>query len=838
MSQSKTEQATADVIPMATGRTPLSTTQVNHALRDAALMVPPLWPLENFVATNPYIGFTDKAFGEAGGRLKQAGIGDVLMPADYYLERITSGDIGSEDLLAARQTVGGKGPIWDLDDLRRRLKTTKRVTEPTWQSYADIVAQQEQTDYPTAIVDQIGEWASAYFDHGQAIWPSPFRALEPYSAWREEMLLSASPSVLGLSITREETAALPLEADAIIARTAAHLELDETTLPHYLSRLASSIPGWAGHARYREWHEAQAGGLPVQTMQLLAIRAAWDLLLFERFHTPALEACWQSNLNAMTSKTASAVQSARRYRLIAHTALENARRRQLFAEAFPAGQKDTQPAVTTPSMQAVFCIDVRSERLRRTLEMMDSDIETFGFAGFFGMPIEVLTIDGTDNDAQCPVLLQPQIKVRQASDSADATESLLARVRRNRQVDAAWRTFHGAAISSFAYVEALGLRYAWRMLAESLKSVFGRNQQRDVPGKVVLEGDNIEQLARYRDGSADMAESILRGMSLTRDFAPIVALIGHGSSASNNPYASRYHCGACGGHTGDSNARMAVALLNDMDVRKQLRGRGIDIPGSTQFVAGLHDTSTDEVSLLDVESLKTPHAPELHSLQTLFARAAAVVRRQRAADHGVTDEDDDTLLQRSRNWAEVRPEWGLVGCHGFIAAPRETTRHANLHGRCFLHNYNWQDDTGFEVLELIMTAPLVVASWISLQYYASTVDNGRLGSGDKTLHNVVGGIGVLEGTKGDLRVGLPWQSVHDGNAFLHEPLRLNAVIAAPQEAITGILMKHEAVRDLFDNQWLHLYALDDAGQLSKYAGDLMWSASDVPVSENVQREAS
>jgi uncharacterized protein YbcC (UPF0753/DUF2309 family) len=100
-----------------------------------------------------------------------------------------------------------------------------------------------------------------------------------------------------------------------------------------------------------------------------------------------------------------------------------------------------------------------------------------------------------------------------------------------------------------------------------------------------------------------------------------------------------------------------------------------------------------------------------------------------------------------------------------VAAPRARTRGLDLSGRCFLHDYDWTRDAGFGVLELIMTAPMVVASWINLQYYGSSVDPAAFGSGDKTLHNVVGAtIGVLEGNGGDLRVGLPWQSVHDGRS--------------------------------------------------------------------------
>ena len=77
------------------------------------------------------------------------------------------------------------------------------------------------------------------------------------------------------------------------------------------------------------------------------------------------------------------------------------------------------------------------------------------------------------------------------------------------------------------------------------------------------------------------------------------------------------------------------------------------------------------------------------------------------------------------------------------------------------------------MLELILTAPVVVASWISLQYYGSAVAPAAFGAGNKLLHNVVGGIGVFEGNGGVLRGGLPWQSVHDGEGLVHEPLRLS-----------------------------------------------------------------
>jgi hypothetical protein len=89
----------------------------------------------------------------------------------------------------------------------------------------------------------------------------------------------------------------------------------------------------------------------------------------------------------------------------------------------------------------------------------------------------------------------------------------------------------------------------------------------------------------------------------------------------------------------------------------------------------------------------------------------------------------------------------------------------------------------------------------------------------------VGTIGVLEGNGGDLRVGLPWQSVHDGERFVHEPMRLNVVIEAPIAALNAIIAKHASVRALLDNGWLHLYALDHVGAVShRYMGNLAWES--------------
>jgi uncharacterized protein len=107
---------------------------------------------------------------------------------------------------------------------------------------------------------------------------------------------------------------------------------------------------------------------------------------------------------------------------------------------------------------------------------------------------------------------------------------------------------------------------------------------------------------------------------------------------------------------------------------------------------------------------------------------------------------------------------------------------------------------------------MVVASWINLQYFASTVDNDTFGCGTKTLHNRVGAAGVVLGNGGDLRTGLALQSVRapDGGWY-HEPLRLQVVVEAPCERIEAVVMAHAGVRELVENGWVRLFALDPEG---------------------------
>jgi uncharacterized protein YbcC (UPF0753/DUF2309 family) len=237
------------------------------------------------------------------------------------------------------------------------------------------------------------------------------------------------------------------------------------------------------------------------------------------------------------------------------------------------------------------------------------------------------------------------------------------------------------------------------------------------------------------------------------------------------------------------------------------------------------------VALYDRDRVPASHREDLAALERALAAAGALARRERAPALGLATLVEQpaalhaAVRARATDWSQTRPEWGLADNAGFIVAPRRRTRGVALDGKTFMHDYDFRRDGDGGVLELIMTAPMVVTHWINMQYHASTVDPRRYGAGNKVLHNVVGGrIGVFEGNGGDLRIGLPWQSVHDGKRFMHTARRLSVFIEAPQAMIETVIANHAIVRQLVENGWLHLFRIDpESGAVSRRAGD-RWQA--------------
>jgi uncharacterized protein YbcC (UPF0753/DUF2309 family) len=802
--------------------------------------IAPTWPLDQFIAVNPYWGWRDTPAPEAAAVLAALAGTSLTMPRSWFREEWVAGRLSNDHIdaaaaalgepaLAASARVALHGPADQAPPERSRMALITDLLDRGAGPGPGL----RWTDMVT---NQISQHCAAHFDSWQGSWHPP-HDVGLYDGWRHQ--LSASHAVAwrhGASWMRAQLARLPADADQ-----AAAMMLDELMIPDegreaYITTLLLSVNGWAAWCAYRRWQsrllgdDDDDGGL----VALLAIRLAWEWLLCtdaDEFGDPAWALDWAGSWGGVRALTA-AYDDDQRIDWLLQTAIERTYQDTVIGVLSPGHPS----SAAVPEAQAIFCLDVRSEVFRRALESVTPDIHTSGFAGFFGLPIAYTPVGSALSRPQLPGLLAPVLTVSETVDgTAPDTGSLATERLTTLENHQRWNRFRSAPSSVFSFVESMGLLYGPKLLKNSLAHTHA-------PPKWEHDGLSPGMATRLRPrlglveddpaAAAAIGEKVLRAMGLIDGFAPLVLLCGHGSQTTNNPHAAGLDCGACGGQNGEVNARVMADLLNSIAVRAHLANAGIEVPPTTWFVPAVHNTTTDKVRLFDTELMPETNRTQLARLERWLDAAGDRARADRASGLALghlRDRPRDlerAVLERANDWSQVRPEWGLAGNAAFIVAPRARTRGVDLGGRCFLHDYDWQLDADLSVLTLIMTAPMVVTNWINMQYLASTVDNRRYGSGNKVLHNVVGGhIGVFEGNGGDLRIGLPMQSLHDGHTLRHPPLRLSVFIEAPRHGIESILRDHRVVHDLVANAWLHLLRIEPStGTVERWATD-GWTTS-------------
>lgn len=788
-----------------------------HVLTDsiqaACSKIAPLWPLSHFVAVNPFVGFSDQSFERTADLHHRIQGSDTVMPKSWFAAKYTAGEIGVEDLRHAvasaapelQQSFAAAQQTLSVENILELLQQSDVEESPLYQtcSFSAYLDSRKGTQWQHVIREDVAKWCAAYDDEGQSSWKFPWKDLSLYAGWKAAAQIDRNPELNGMSGFRQFVADLPDDPHAVLEQAIELLQMPPERIESLLYRILLTLPGWAGHLRYKDRELELRGGSGDSLLQLLAILLSYDMALYT-LHSQNEDRVsgWQRNLmDDSSAASASTLSLDLAQRVIWQSAMEHAFEQKLRLDLRPTQETAEQ----RPDVQAIFCIDVRSEVFRRGLESTGLNVQTIGFAGFFGMPIDHQVPGLGGSQARCPVLLAPPLRTTGGKSGIEASEfdQLVFQRVDARESKRTWKRFKDAASSCFTFVETIGLSYG----VELIKGAFGLGVKSTVDRGAPALLDELSSAQR-----TDLAEGILKGLGLLQNFARVVLFCGHGSATQNNPYASGLDCGACGGHAGDANARLAAALLNQPDVRAELQQRGITIPADTVFIGGLHNTTTDEVTLFDYQQVDPE---QLDSLRVALEQAGILCATERAARLGDTAEQKNVVAAvrgRSRDWSQVRPEWALAGNAAFIVAPRAWTAAANLGSRAFLHEYSAATDPAGAVLENIMAGPLVVGSWINLQYYGSATDNTHFGSGHKSIHNVVGGVGVALGNEYDLRPGLPLQSVHDGEKLVHEPLRLHACIAADTAILDGILERQTHLRELVENGWVHLIALGANGQ--------------------------
>ena len=571
-----------------------------------------------------------------------------------------------------------------------------------------------------------------------------------------------------------------------------------------------SLSGWASYVKYLEEWKCDDTKNYNHQIDYLAVRLTITLLIWRDAKALLL---WHQNI---------APQQKPLIQMLAIERNEKIYQKNLTEKLLISSKLQSKKDAKIPDAQFVFCIDVRSEPMRRAIEAK-GNYQTFGFAGFFGIPVKIENEITQESYSSCPVLLKPKHKIVEKSLASDSQlKKEIAGFKRFGVVKKFYQSLKYGFTTPFVLAEAIGIWSGGWMTFHSLAPKTANKVKRKLHdglkqiSKTIpcLEDLSVEDQLAYAKGS-------LTTIGLTSNFAKTVVLCGHGSTTENNAYATALDCGACGGRSGGSNAKILAAILNNEEVRKRLALHSILIPAQTKFIAAQHNTTTDDIELyleedLDLEKLKL----DLKSAQKLNSKW-----RSSKMDKNLSEKNSVSHVEkRSVNWAETRPEWGLARNASFIVAKRSLTKNIDLDGRSFLHSYDWQQDLDGSALNLILTAPMVVAQWINSQYLFSTINNVAFGSGSKITQNIVGKVGVMQGNGSDLMHGLPLQSVFisDHEAY-HQPLRLTTFVHAPTNLIDKAICKNEILQKLFSNGWVHLLCLDPkSGKIYCLKQDLIW----------------
>lgn len=857
---------------------PADAQAARHVVALASSATGPLYPLTSFVAANPVGGWEDLGFADAcalGDRVWGAVSGPTGASVRDALEsgRVRADDVDGvvTQLVASwpRLTAAGRPLdahalvrsllLHDEDDAALVAAAVAALERAALPGTRALRTPSEALGSPAAELDrrarELGHLLCARSLAG-APWPA-----EP-GPWRE--LLALGPSLDDLLRERgaaEAVAALPRDPAAAIAAVLEQLGVRPSDRPALLGRLLARDPGWAAHLVWRRRHEslapaavdAEADDLLVE---LVAARLVLDVVaasamarrvlgrpvaaddLVTTSHEPLarlLAAATSAGADArlMTDDETRAL--ARLLAPLASGGLATARSQALEdawrAPVLEALQSAAPSRRDSPAAQVVACIDVRSERLRRHLEST-GPWDTYGAAGFFGIPVRHQALDGRVSE-RTPALLRPAATVIERPVPEPAPRGV-------------WDALRGAvgAVESvpalaLGWAEAAGFLLAPSVLASTCAPGRARSFGDAVRSRLAMPArgrlDVVGDLGA--EALADAAAGFLASTGLTA-LAPVVMILGHGAAVTNNPHVAAYDCGACGGSAGDVTARVMADALNDEHVRALLRQRGIEIDDDVLVVAALHDTTRDTVELLDPPAT-APAA--LDALLRDLAAAGAAARAERlallpGADPHARDSARVAAAQAA-DWASPRPEWGLAGAGAIVVGPRSLTRGLDLGGHVFLQSYEPTTDPDGEVLEQLMAGPVVVAQWITAQYRAATIDPHRFGAGDKTTHNVLGGgpvSAVITGARGDLRMGLPWQAVSASApvaeeqqpwraATEHAPVRLLVVVNAAADVIDAVLARQPSVARLVTGEWIALCALDPrSGDLLRRTASGRW----------------
>lgn len=733
-------------------------------------------------------------------------------------------------------------------------------------------------DLDTVIHPVLIRFVAAFLDQGVGHWPMPGRDAGLWPAALN--LLRQRPAAWSyrlepVLVWLDACAAQQFDSRQAVLAALATLQVSPQQLPGFIQAELLALPGWTGLIAHLEHHPELAPhvSLPARLMDFLALRlaltvGAWHALGPHLCHWSQLapaaperpedanQRLWAAQLfdlaqlcglstaalSGLSEAEFTAFEAALRVhddltrRRCWHLAYERHHETAVLAAlALHLKESSGAQAIAAPTAQVVCCIDEREESFRRHLEEVAPRCDTFGAAGFFGAAIHYQGIDDAHAVDLCPVVLTPQHAIREVPSAAAGPQLERRRMLRQWWGRLVQPSLLGAGTLVRGSLAALVLGVlqavpvtarilrprAYARLLQSLRAVLLPQPETELTHRAMDDAASDaggRQVGFSSDEQADRVAQVLLPAGLAHPRAPLVVILGHGSTSRNNPHESAHDCGACGGRRGGPNARLFALMANDPEVRAKLLARGCEIPEGTWFIGGYHDTSSDEVELFDRAQVPASHHAVLAEVTAWLdaARARNAHERSRRLEAAPLGLSIEAALQhveaRAEHLAEPRPEYGHCTNAVCVVAPRELTRGLFLDRRAFLFSYAPKADAGGGLLGRVLGAAVPVCGGINLEYFFSFVDQERYGCGTKLPHNITGLVGIMDGFQSDLRTGLPLQMVE-----LHEPVRILFVVASNEAQLLASVNANPVTAEFLHNHWIRMACVDpDTGAISVY----------------------
>lgn len=659
-----------------------------------------------------------------------------------------------------------------------------------------------------------------YLDQGVAIWPFPKSDLGFYEAVRS--LAEESFVPLGLLSDRVCRELLKLRPEIVLEKCLARLVEGPEWFEQYLLEVALTYPGWGGMVRQVEIK-------PTSLKNRRKIRLVEFLALELILEVGALSRELKGRFKPLKAKPGDTPYFSKKQLIT-----ESDRNLRVLLEAYEwsiyepflgaVSENSRKPEVRTIGghrFQAIFCIDDREGSLRRYLETIDPTIETFGAPGFFGLDFAYQAAESTTPVQHCPIMLKPRHLVRAKSKIKNGSSL--------PQLSSLGHHSH-TLFRGVLYTLFFGIKAGFELLLSTLRPTLGHSSATSftwhLPDEELNifrpEGSEIRLDGLYegytREELVQRVKNLLRSIGMTKDFSPIVIVVGHGSSSTNNPHFAAYDCGACSGRPGAPNARAFAMVANLPEIREGLSLVGISIPESTVFVGAIHDTTRDEILFFDEEKLP-PSVRGFYeefkrtSSQALKLNAQERCRKFEILEGPLTPEKAiREVRKRSAALFEPRPELNHATNMAALVGRRMLSRGIFMDRRVFLNSYNPFNDPEGNILANILGAVVPVCGGINLEYFFSRVDKDCYGAGTKLPHNVVSLLGVSNGVDSDLRTGLPTQMTE-----MHDPVRLMILVDQEPEIALRAVKKNPEVYEWVEKEWVYYASLSpSSGKLTKF----------------------